>query len=64
MIKQQRRVSLVLVPVMAVVVIGLMAWSRHNQWGQFWILLVGLILVDQARPGRLLNHLVTKLIFK
>ncbi|WP_158610633.1 hypothetical protein [Lactiplantibacillus garii] len=49
---------------MIVLVIGGMALVGHNQWAQFTVLLVGLILVDQSRPGRALNHLVVHLLTK
>jgi len=62
--RKQRQVSLVLVPLMMLVVIAGMALVRGNQWGQFVVLLVGLILVDQCRPGRLINHLVVHLCTK
>ncbi|WP_318765406.1 hypothetical protein [Lactiplantibacillus carotarum] len=46
---------------MMLLVLGAMALTRGNQWGQFGVLLVGLILVDQCRPGRAINHLVVHL---
>ncbi|WP_338210671.1 hypothetical protein [Lactiplantibacillus paraxiangfangensis] len=63
-IKRQRQVSHWLVPIMMVLVIGGMALVSPNQWGQFTVLLVGLILVDQCRPGRALNSLVIHLLTK
>ncbi|MFC6180161.1 hypothetical protein [Lactiplantibacillus daowaiensis] len=59
-IKQQRQVSAILVPVLIVIAVMLMALFRGNQAGQFVILVVALILVDQARPGRLINHWLVK----
>ncbi len=57
-IKQQRQVSVVLVPIVMVVAVLVMAWCRGHQGWQFVSLVVALLLVDQVRPGRYLNHLV------
>lgn len=63
-IKRQRQVSRILVPIVILLALGYLALVRENQWLQFVGLLGGLILVDQARPGRLLNHLVVHWLFK
>ncbi|CAM3165153.1 hypothetical protein [Lactiplantibacillus plajomi] len=60
-IKRQRRVALWLVPLMTVLVILALVLVHRSQGWQFVILLIGLILVDQCRPGRALNHLVVHL---
>ncbi|MFB9768598.1 hypothetical protein [Lactiplantibacillus modestisalitolerans] len=63
-IKRERQVSRWLVPIMTVIVLAGLALVRNSQWQQFVALLIGLILVDQCRPGRYLNHLVVHLLTK
>jgi len=60
LIKRQRKVSAVLVPVIMLLAILVMALARGHQGWQFVILVVALLLVDQARPGRYLNHLISR----